>query len=253
MKIFIQIQSPSDCIRLQTDLDKFFEWSTTLGLSLNPSKCKVITFSRSQSPIFFPYRLGNDDIPRVYDNVRDLGFILSHNLDPSAHIQHVCCKALKMLGIIIRLSREFKLGSSVKILFCSLVRPILEYGSVVWDPHTAENARQLERVQNKFLCFAGRALDLPCPPHDYTPVANHLGLSSLSLRRNVAGSKFLKGLLDGKVECPALLSLVPFRVPQINTRSNAPFRITQAPTNYLLNEPLRRLLRYANSDPNFML
>jgi len=35
------------------------------------------------------------------------------------------------LGFIRRISSEFKLASSLKSLYCALVRPILDYGSVV--------------------------------------------------------------------------------------------------------------------------
>lgn len=75
----------------------------------------------------------------------DLGFKLSRKLDPGLHIEMVCCKALRVLGIIMRLAKDFKLIVSVKVVYCSLVRPILEYGATVWDPHTAENACQVER------------------------------------------------------------------------------------------------------------
>jgi len=74
----------------------------------------------------------------------DLGFKLSHNLDPNPHIEYVCCKALKMLGFIIRLAREYKLSMSIKIFYCAVVRPILEYGCVVWHSHTANDSKQLE-------------------------------------------------------------------------------------------------------------
>jgi len=72
----------------------------------------------------------------------------------------------------MRLSKDFQLGISFKTLYCALVRPILEYGSVVWDPHTANNSRHLERVQHRFLRFASHILHIPCPPHDYSPVVN---------------------------------------------------------------------------------
>jgi len=68
-------------------------------------------------------------IPRVVDNVLNLGFKLS--LDPGAYIEYVCCIALKMLGFVMRLVREFRLGISVKTLYCTLVHPILEFGVVV--------------------------------------------------------------------------------------------------------------------------
>ncbi|KAL5240272.1 hypothetical protein ACI65C_007682 [Semiaphis heraclei] len=120
------------------------------------------------------------------DYVMDLGFKLSCNLDPTAHIEYVCCKALKTLDLVIRLIKDFRLVSSLKTFFCALVRPILEYGTVLWNPHTADNARQIERVQRRFLRHASHILKIPCAPHDYTSIAVHLGLAPLAERRYVA-------------------------------------------------------------------
>ncbi|KAL4153506.1 hypothetical protein QTP88_001339 [Uroleucon formosanum] len=113
----------------------------------------------------------------------DLGFKLTSNLDPSLHIEMICCSALRTLGFVMKLAKYFGLKSSLKALYCSFVRPILEYGAVIWDPHTAVNARQLERVQRRFFRFASYLLGIDCPPHDYTSVATNLGLVTLAERR----------------------------------------------------------------------
>ncbi|KAF0709929.1 Uncharacterized protein FWK35_00032628, partial [Aphis craccivora] len=175
---------------------------SSLGLSLNRSKCQVFTFGRIKSPFIFPYCLGENNIPGVSDY------------------------AFKSLGFVMRLSKDFQLGILFKTLYCALVRPILEYGSVVWDPHTANNSRHLERVQHRFLRFATE-------------------------RRHTAGIRFIEGLLNGKVESSAILTLICFKVPQSSTRSSTPFYVLHSTTNYIANEPLRRLMSNANADTNF--
>ena len=131
------------------------------------------------------------------------------------------------------------------------MRPILEYGAIVWDPHTADNSRQLESVQRRFLRFACFILKIPCTPHNYTPAATILGLSSLAERRRVAGINFLAGLLNNNIDSPALLSLINIKIPFRSTRSTVPFSVPHASTNYMANEPLRRLMSIANADPTF--
>ena len=37
-----------------------------------------------------------------------------------------------------------------------MVRPILEYGSSVWDPHTGKFQKELEKVQNRAARFVTR-------------------------------------------------------------------------------------------------
>jgi len=120
---------------------------------LNPSKYEIFTFTRSQSPINSYYHLGVDTIPRIYNCGIDLFFKFSADLDSKLHIEYVCCKALKTLGFIMRLTQQYKLSIFSKTLYCALVRPIIEYCCVVWDPHTTNDSRQLERVHYKCYCY----------------------------------------------------------------------------------------------------
>jgi len=229
IKIYLRVCTPNDCTKIQSDLNRFSDWCNTLGLTINYSKCKIMTFTRSRSPLKSQYFLNGNAISRAIECVMDLGFRLSYNLDPSVHIEYVCCKAFKTL-------------------FCALVRPILEYGAIVWDPHTADNSRQLESVQRRFLRFAIFILKIPCTPHNYTPAATILGLSSLAERRRVAGINFLAGLLNNNIDSPVLLSLINIKIP---FRSTVPFFVPHASTNYMANEPLRHLMSIANEDPTF--
>ena len=131
------------------------------------------------------------------------------------------------------------------------MRPILEYGTVLWDPHTADNARQIERVQRRFLRYASHILKIPCAPHDYTPIAVHLGMAPLAERHHVAGLKFLAGLLNNNIDSPVLLSQISIKVPSRPSRSKAFFYVPHATTNYMANMPLRRLMSSANAEPSF--
>lgn len=87
-------------------------------------------------------------------------FKLTEFLNPSPHIEIICFKTLKILGFSIRLSKQLQLKVSIKALYCSLVGQSLEYRSDVRNPHTSGDAIQLERVQWKFLRFAGFILKL---------------------------------------------------------------------------------------------
>ncbi|XP_050528067.1 uncharacterized protein LOC126898166 [Daktulosphaira vitifoliae] len=248
----MRVSSTDDyCLKLQDDLNSFSESSNSMGLSLNLTKCKVFTYHRTKHPIVFHYSITAVNISRELNSTTDLGFKFSYNLDPMLHIDYVCCKAFKALGFIMRLAKDFKQGLSLKMLFCSIVRPILEYGSVVWDLYTALGSLQLERVQRKFLRFVSYSLDIVCPNHNHVPVSYMLGLSSLAERIRNAGINFLIGLLNGNIDSPSLLSLICFRVPQRATRNNAPFVVSHCLTNYAKNEPLRRLMSNANVDPIF--
>jgi len=212
-----------------------------------------MTFTHLKFPIHFKYEINGIIIQPLYKSVTDLGFILCPTLSPNLHIEHVCCKSLKILGFIKRIAAEFKLASPLKALYCSLVRPILEYGSVIWDPSTAIYAMMLERVQNKFLKYASHVLNIKCPPHNFLPVREHLKLDSLADRRRASNLAFLSKLLNGQIVSPHLLSLIPFNVPPRFTRQHTSFNLPISTTNYGLNDPIRRCMSIANSDPSFSI
>jgi|UniRef100_A0A2S2Q882 hypothetical protein len=101
IKLFMQINSMDDCLKLQHDVNSFVAFFDGLGLSLNFDKCKVMTFNRIRSPRMFSYHLLDFRISCYDGFVLDLGLKISSNLDPGLHIELVCCKALRVLGIIM--------------------------------------------------------------------------------------------------------------------------------------------------------
>uniref|UniRef100_A0A2S2NAB7 Putative RNA-directed DNA polymerase n=1 Tax=Schizaphis graminum TaxID=13262 RepID=A0A2S2NAB7_SCHGA len=252
MKFFLKIYSVDDCLKLQDDLNRFSAWAETLGHTLNVNKCRSMIFTRSRSPITYSYVLNGSCLISVDSSICDLGFTFTSSLSPRAHIDKITCKALKVLGFIKRISCEFKLTSSLKSIYCALVRPIVEYGSIVWDPQTADACFQLERVQRKFLCYMKHKLNVNCPPHDYTPLLHLINLSSLADRRRSHALAFLNKILSGSVDSPSLLALINFKVPVKCTRNTHTFFIPHCPTNYLQNEPINRMMKLANEDPSFL-
>lgn len=59
-----------------------------------------------------------------------------------------CCKSFKLLGFISRISQVFfSPHALLKSLNCAFVHPIVEYGSVLWDPNTSAARDMIESVQ----------------------------------------------------------------------------------------------------------
>jgi len=75
---------------------------------------------------------------------------------------------------------------------------ILEYRAVVWDPHTADSASQIEHVQRRENTML--ALNLIC-----IITTLRLLLTSLAEHRRIAGIKFLAGLLNNNIYLPVLI------------------------------------------------
>jgi hypothetical protein len=145
--------------------------------------------------------------------------------------------------------KNFKLATSLKTLYCSLVKSLLEYASVIWDPYTTADSSHLEQVQRRFFSSAANILGIQHNKHDYLSVSNKLGLISLVDRRMTANLMFLSKLINDSIDAPSLLSQVNFRVPPRSSRSCFPFLIPFHYTNYGKNNPIDRMMRLANEHP----
>ncbi|XP_050540336.1 uncharacterized protein LOC126904976 [Daktulosphaira vitifoliae] len=167
--------------------------------------------------------------------ITDLGIVFDRELNFHAHLDKMCCKAFTPLGYIRRICNDFKLVSSLKTLYCSFVRLILEYGLIVWDPVTSCDMMQVKRVQRKFLNFTAYKLKIDHPPHDYTPKMQLIGLFTLNDRRLEANLTFLRRLIDGHIDSPELLELIKFKVPSFHARHLILFSVPKCNTNYLKN------------------
>ena len=82
--------------------------------------------------------------------VSDLGVLIDSRITLSSHISQITSKAMQMLGFVQRSSYDFSI-LTFRRLYCSLVRSILEYCSVVWSSLYHCYIDQIERVQNKFV------------------------------------------------------------------------------------------------------
>ncbi|CAI6357707.1 unnamed protein product [Macrosiphum euphorbiae] len=85
-------------------------------------------FARSRSLITYPYTLNGSNLIPVYSGICDLNFTFTSFLCSRAHIDKITCKALEVLGFVKRISGDFKPTTSLKSIYCALVRPIIEYG-----------------------------------------------------------------------------------------------------------------------------
>ena len=89
------------------------------------------------------------------DSIKYLGVTITNDLKWNTHINNICTKANRTLGFLRR--NLFSCPQDVKeAAYKGLVRPVLEYGSSVWDPHTKCLQEELEKVQNRAARFVTR-------------------------------------------------------------------------------------------------
>jgi hypothetical protein len=59
LKVYRAISSPSDCLLLQSDIDRAHNWCLANFIKPNFSKVRVIYFTRKTKVLNYQYRLGN--------------------------------------------------------------------------------------------------------------------------------------------------------------------------------------------------
>ena len=147
LAIYREVHTSADCKLLQSDLASVLLWSQRWQLSLNSAKCEAINVSNKRSPVSFSYVINSQPI-KWSSQLRYLGVFFDSHLKWSAHCRHTVAKATRKLNLLRR--SLFGCPSAVKSLaFTSIVRPHLEYASVVWNPYTSADVNLLEAVQNR--------------------------------------------------------------------------------------------------------
>ena len=149
-KIYHPILSDVDHTMLQNNLDYFMQWNKTWWGSLNIPKSKYLSLGSSDgSPSGSSYTLTvkSDDMEiQEYSEERDLSITFLSNLKFSKHINLSIMKANRMVEIIKRTFLHLTPTVFHK-LYISLVRPHLDYASIIWNPYLLKDIGALEAVQ----------------------------------------------------------------------------------------------------------
>ena len=232
---------------LQDDLNAMQHWCSANQLHLNFSKCMFMTFSRTR-PFLAVYMIDSTPLQRI-TTVKDLGVLFDCKLNFNLHISTIVNEAKGVLGFIKRWSKEFSDPFTTKLLYTSLVRPILEYCSCIWSPQYHINQDRIESVQKQFLLFALRGLnwdpDFRLP--SYSSRLLLLSLPSLINRRITLGVTFLHKLIIGEIDSIFLLERLSFSVPRRTTRNFIPLALPTCTTDYALHSSFRVLCAEYNN------
>ena len=142
-KVYREIASNEDCDILQQDLNNLSRWTDTWLLRFNAAKCKSMHLGRKN--IQHKYYIKEEDKTIEVEQIsieKDVGVTFDNDLKFSEHIAICVKKANQKLGLIRR-SFEYIDKDMHLILYKSLVRPTLDYASVVWAPSLKKTLWQL--------------------------------------------------------------------------------------------------------------
>ena len=162
---------------LQREIDYINQWSVKNNMKLNVTKTKEFNISLSSVPHSFPALSIDNQHLDVVHTVKLLGVYLSADLKWTTHINHICSKASKRLFAIRILKRNGVKVWDLRNVYCSFIRPVLEYACPVWHfSLPVFLCDQIEQIQR-------RALKIIYPDLSYKDGLNELNLPTLVDRR----------------------------------------------------------------------
>ena len=242
LKMQKRIESVADAHHLQASLDRLQSYVNENQLQLNIKKCIVRSFTTKTSNAMLHHYSIDGKILSRQDEVRDVGIIFDCKLKFIHHVDKICSKARQMYGFITRVGRNFKKPETMKLLYCSLVRSNLEYASVIWNPSTAQQIKQLETIQHKFLKFmAGKYFGDNNQTINYEKYEKILNLETLEMRRVVADVKFTINSFSEEVDSQTFIDKFNFNVPERLTRNFQVFRTNNSKKEISISSVMNRL------------
>ena len=119
-------------------------------MRFQPVKCNMMQLTRKRiKKIHASYTL--DDFENV-ESIKYLGVTITSDSRWNTHVSNVCTKANRTLGFLRR--NLYSCPQEVKeAAYKGLVRPVLDYGSSVWDPPGVVLQKELESVQKRAARF----------------------------------------------------------------------------------------------------
>jgi hypothetical protein len=202
--LYRRITSPDDCVTLQSDLDSLQRWEKEWLMQFHPSKCLTLHITNKKKPIKTIYKIHGEDLSTV-QTAKYLGVNINSKLSWNDHIAAITKKAHNTIGFLQR-NISCCPKATKALSYKTLVRPLVEYSSVVWDPHTKQNINIIEKVQRRgarFVCGDYRRAS------SVDQMLSDLEWTSLAERRAKAKVTMMYKIVNQLVDIPANLHLRP--------------------------------------------
>ena len=172
------VNNTEDRENFQNDINSLNEWCNKWLIKLNLDKCKIMHIGKNNNQ--YEYNTMNGKFNQILKTTtleRDIGVNISNDLKWEHHIKLIVNKANSKLGLLAK-SFRYKNKQLIKSLYCTFVRPLLEFAVPVWCPYLEKDISKLEKVQHRATKLAPEIRHLP-----YNERLKRLGLTTLVDRR----------------------------------------------------------------------
>ena len=172
------IENISDAEKLQEDLNKVYQWTEENIMEFNSSKFEILRIGKNENlKVETSYKTPDGKPIPESEVVKDLGILFNKygNFDDQLKVKIAKCN--KMCGYILRtfVTRE---PGPMMCLFKSLVIPIMDYGSIIWNPSKRKDIEAIEQIQRNFTKRLNNMSDF-----SYYDRLKHLKIYSMQRRR----------------------------------------------------------------------
>ena len=138
--------------QLQTQADSLQQWCQSNGARINTKKTSEIRIDFSKFPGECSPVVIDDREISVVSSSKLLGVMICDSLTWDENTTLICRKANQRLHFLVNLKRAGLPSLDLVRLYCSFIRPILEYSSCVWHfALTKSDTERIEKVQQRAL------------------------------------------------------------------------------------------------------
>jgi ribonuclease P/MRP protein subunit RPP40 len=181
-KAYIIYKSLPQTNPLQSFTNHLFDWSTENGLRIATKKCVAMYIGNGNTEN--KYYIKDQEISKAQIPVRDLGLYITPKLNWSPHILRSCTKAYKRWFMFFKFFKTTNPKILVR-LYKTYIRPVLEFGTQIFNSNIHKNCKKLEQVQHRITkmiikrCFQNKSTQ-GAPYHERLAL---LDLQTLETRR----------------------------------------------------------------------
>jgi len=145
--LYAPADTKQECSALQDDFIAIFNWTIHWQLKLNIAKCEALTITNKWKPISFTYFINGQSLS-WNDPVKYLGLLIDHKLNWLKNCRHAEKKATRSLNCL-HISMHGCSCTAKCAAYKTIVRPSLEYATVVCSPHSKGDINLFESLQNR--------------------------------------------------------------------------------------------------------